>query len=327
MASERFGTGGFQNGGLGRSATQDETSGSFLYGRWFLSSTRSTLCNTQSGFDLYPEESLLLLRLRKMTAVIRPFFLVHIETAEPRLKFLHETGQLKNKVRSYLASVSFMDSQVGRVLDALEESGQKDKTIIVCWSDHGYHLGEKEITGKNTLWDPSTRVPLIFSGPGIAKDARCERPTELLDIYPTLAELCDLKSVPNELEGLSLVPLLKDARAPRNHPAVTSHGPGNDTVRTETHRYIRYADGSEELYDMKADPNEYTNIAGLAKYTKLKKSLSAYLPKNPAKPAPGSKPRLVELKEDGFVYWENERIEKNAEVPGLSSGAFFEVEY
>ena len=119
-----------------------------------------------------------------------------------------------------------------------------------------------------------------------------------------------------ELEGLSLVSLLKNADAPRNRPAVTSHGPKNDTVRTETHRYIRYADGSEELYDMKADPNEYTNLAGLAKYTE-QKSLAAYLPKNPAKPAPGSKPRLVELKEDGFVYWENERIEKNAQIPGL----------
>ena len=274
---------------------------------------------TQKWFDLYPEESLLPPPIKESDRSDTPHFswYTHWKLPEPRLKFLHETGQLKNKVRSYLASISFMDSQVGRVLDALEESGQKDKTIIVCWSDHGYHLGEKEITGKNTLWDPSTRVPLIFSGPGIAKNARCERPTELLDIYPTLAELCDLKSVPSELEGLSLVPLLKDAEAPRSRPAVTSHGPGNDTVRTETHRYIRYADGSEELYDMKADPNEYTNLAALAKYTELKKSLAAYLPKTPAKPAPGSKPRLVELKEDGFVYWENERIEKNAQIPGL----------
>ena len=149
-----------------------------------------------------------------------------------------------------------MDSQVGRVLDALKESGLEDNTIIVCWSDHGYHLGEKEITGKNTLWDPTTRVPLMFAGPGISKGARCGRPAELLDIYPTLAELCGLKSVPEEIEGLSLVPQLKDAKAPRSRPAMTSHGPGNDSVRTETHRYIRYADGSEELYDMRKDPHE-----------------------------------------------------------------------
>ena len=153
-----------------------------------------------------------------------------------------------------------MDAQVGRVLDALEASGQEDNTIVVVWSDHGYHLGEKEITGKNTLWDPSTRVPLIFAGPGISKGANCKRPVELLDIYPTLAELCDLQATPDRLEGLSLVPQLKDADAPRARPAVTSHGPGNDAVRTETHRYIRYADGSEELYDILADPHEYTNL-------------------------------------------------------------------
>ena len=115
---------------------------------------------------------------------------------------------------------------------------------------------------------------------------------------------------------MSLAPQLKDADAPRARPAVTSHGPGNDAVRTETHRYIRYADGSEELYDMLADPHEYTNLAHLSEHTALKKSLAAYLPKKPAKPVPGSKSRLVELKKDGFVYWENQRIEKDAKVPG-----------
>ena len=183
------------------------------------------------------------------------------------------------------------------------------------WGDYGYHLGEKEITGKNTLWDPSTRVPLIFAGPGIANGARCGRPVELLDIYPTLAELCDLQSTPDRLEGLSLAPQLKDADAPRARPAVTSHGPGNDAVRTETHRYIRYADGSEELYDMQADPHEYTNLADPPEHKALKKSLAAHLPKNPAKPVPGSKSRLVELKDDGFVDWENQRIEKGAKIP------------
>ena len=87
-------------------------------------------------------------------------------------------------------------------------------------------------------------------------------------------------------------------------------------MRTETHRYIRYADGSEELYDMLADPHEYTNLAGQSEHTALKKSLSAHLPKNPAKPVPGSNARLVELREDGHVYWQNERIEKDAKIPG-----------
>ena len=269
-------------------------------------------------FELYPEESLVLPPIKRDDRKDTPRFswYTHWRLPEPRLKIIEEHGQLKNKVRAYLACVSFMDAQVGRVLDALEASGLRDETIVVCWSDHGYHLGEKEITGKNTLWDPATRVPLIFAGPGISKDARCERPAELLDIYPTLAELCHLKSVPDDLEGRSLVPQLKDANAARTRPAITSHGPGNDAVRTETHRYIRYADGSEELYDMKQDPNEYTNLASNPETNPLKKKLAAYLPKNPAKPAAGSRARLVELKEDGSVYWENKRIEKGAKIPG-----------
>ncbi len=272
---------------------------------------------SQKWFDLYPEESLILPPIRRDDRQDTPRFSWHIHWSlpEPRLKFIEEQGQLKNKVRSYLASVSFVDAQVGRVLDALEASGLQDNTIVVCWSDHGYHLGEKEITGKNTLWDPSTRVALMFAGPGISEGARCKRPAELLDIYPTLAALCRLKAVPRELEGQSLVPLLKDANAPRAQPAITSHGPGNDAVRTETHRYIRYADGSEELYNMKKDPNEYTNLASNPETRALRKKLAAFLPKNPAKPAAGSKARLVELKEDGFVYWENKRIEKGAKIP------------
>ncbi len=268
-------------------------------------------------FDLYPEQSIVLPPIRRDDRNDTPRFswYIHWALPEPRLKSIKAHGLLKSKVRAYLACVSFMDAQVGRILDALEASGQQDNTIVVGWSDHGYHLGEKEITGKNTLWDPSTRVPLIFAGPGIAAGARCGRPVELLDIYPTLAELCNLQSTPDRLEGLSLAPLLKDADAPRARPAVTSHGPGNDAVRTETHRYIRYADGSEELYDMLADPHEYTNLADQPQHAALKKSLAAHLPKNPAKPAPGSNARLVELREDGHVYWQNERIEKDAKIP------------
>jgi arylsulfatase A-like enzyme len=272
---------------------------------------------SQKWFDLYPEDSLALPHIRRDDRQDTPRFswYIHWKLPEPRLKFLDENKQMKNKVRSYLASVSFVDAQVGRVLDALEASGLEDNTIVACWSDHGYHLGEKEITGKNTLWDPSARVPLMFAGPGISKGARCERPAELLDLYPTLAELCQLKSVPKGIEGLSLVPQLKDAKAPRTRPAITSHGPGNDSARTETHRYIRYADGSEELYDMRKDPHEYKNLASDPKTKKLRKKLAAYLPKNPAKPVAGSRSRLIERKKDGSVYWENKLIEKDAKIP------------
>ena len=139
---------------------------------------------------------------------------LHWKLPEPRFKFLEEANQWENLCRSYLACTSFVDSQVGRVLAALKKSGKADNTIVVLWSDHGWHLGEKLITGKNTLWDDGTRVPLIFAGPGIASEGRCTKPAELLDMYPTLLELCGLPEN-KHLEGHSLVPQLKDANADR----------------------------------------------------------------------------------------------------------------
>src|SRR5205807_3329356 len=145
---------------------------------------------------------------------------LHWKLPEPRLKWLKEHNQWRPLVRSYLASISFLDMEIGRVLKALSESGLEKNTIVVLWSDHGWHLGEKGITGKNSLWERSTRVPLVFAGPGVAAGAKCGRPVELLDLYPTLAELCGLPKK-DGLEGLSLVPQLKDASAPRDRPAVT----------------------------------------------------------------------------------------------------------
>src|SRR3712207_3606769 len=130
---------------------------------------------------------------------------LHWKLPEPRLAWLQRAGQWRPLVRAYLASTSFLDSQIGRVLDALEAAGHADDTVVVLWSDHGWHLGEKGVTGKNTLWERSTRVPLVITGPGVAPNARCVRPVELLDLYPTLAELCGLPAAAG-LEGLSLVP-------------------------------------------------------------------------------------------------------------------------
>ena len=136
---------------------------------------------------------------------------------EPRKLWIDENDQQINLVRSYLASTSFVDSQVGRILDALDKGGHSDNTIVVLWSDHGYHLGEKAITGKNTCGARSTRVPLIFAGPGVSSGQVSTKPAELLDIYPTLVELCGLPEL-DHLEGLSLKPQLVDADAPPNAP-------------------------------------------------------------------------------------------------------------
>jgi len=218
-------------------------------------------------------------------------------------------------VRAYLATISFMDSQVGRVMDALEKTGRADNTIVVLWSDHGWHLGEKLITGKNTLWERSTRVPLLFAGPGITAAARCARPAELLDIFPTLLELCGFPARA-DLEGHSLVPQLKDANAPREWPAITTHNQGNHSIRTEGWRYIRYADGSEELYDENKDPNEWTNLAKDPQFAGRKAELVKWLPKIDKAPVPGSKSRVLTYDPaTGEVVWEDKPVNKAEPLP------------
>jgi len=162
-------------------------------------------------------------------------------------------------VKAYLACVRWVDEQIGRVLDALDESPYADNTIIILYADHGYHLGEKQRWSKFSLWERTTRVPFIVSMPGGAK-GRSARPVELLSIYPTLIELCGLS--PNKsIEGVSIVPLLKDPHANWGHVAVSTLGHNNHSIRDERWRYIHYADGSEELYDHQTDPNEWENLA------------------------------------------------------------------
>ena len=208
-----------------------------------------------------------------------------------------------------------MDAQVGRLLDALEASGRADNTVIVLWGDHGYHLGEKLITGKNTLWERSTRVPLVIAGPGIGRGAKCARTVELLDLFPTLLELAGRPARP-DLEGHSLVPLLKDATAPRPWPAVTTHNQNNHSVRTERWRYIRYADGSEELYDLLADPNEWKNLAGVPAHVAVKRELARWLPPVNLPPAPGSAERVLTYNPDtGEVNWEGKPVGRADPIP------------
>jgi arylsulfatase A-like enzyme len=271
----------------------------------------------QKWFDLYPDDDSLVMPPVKpddRNDVPRFAWYLHWKLPEPRLAWLQSSLQWRPLVRAYLASISFVDNQVGRLLDALDASGQSDRTIIVLWSDHGFHLGEKGISGKNTLWERSTRVPLIFAGPGVAKGEECASPAELLDLYPTLSELCALPRQQG-LEGHSLVPQLHDAKAPREWPAITTHGPNNHTVRTDRWRYIRYADGSEELYDCRSDPNEWTNLAADPAHASTKAELARWLPQRNAEPAPGNTTRLVDRKPDGRVFWEGKLIAPGAPVP------------
>ena len=203
--------------------------------------------------------------------------------APPHQWFL-ESGRWREAVQSYLACVRWTDEQVGRLLEALEGSAHAKNTIVVLYSDHGFFLGEKERWAKQSLWERATRVPFIIDAPGMIDGAVCKRPTELLSIYPTLIDLCDLP-IRNDLDGVNLKPLLEDPYAEWPHLALTTHGKDNHTVRSETHRYIRYVDGSEELYDLRIDPNEWTNIASDPSQSDLKAKLAKSFPKTNAAPA------------------------------------------
>jgi arylsulfatase A-like enzyme len=189
-------------------------------------------------------------------------------------------------VRAYLASISYADAMVGHLLDALEKSSYRDNTIVVVWSDHGWHLGEKGAWHKRTLWQRATHVPLFIVAPGITRGGPvCSRAVNLIDIYPTLIDLCGLNSH-KRLDGKSLVTLLRNPKATWERPSVITLGRGNHAVRSERWRYIRYNDGTEELYDCKNDTHEWTNLAAESHFDSIKRDLARWLPKNDAPLAP-----------------------------------------
>jgi len=194
-------------------------------------------------------------------------------------------GKWRDAVRAYLAAITFADAMIGRLLDGLEKSPHAKNTIIVFWSDNGWHLGEKQHWHKSTLWQRSTHVPLIIAGPGTRQQGQPRKQAvSLLDIYPTLVDLCGLPKR-KELEGLSLRPLLESSAAKRP-PAVIDFMQGNHAVRTDRWRYIKYHDGTEELYDESVDLQDWKNLAGDPQYAALKKDLAQWIPKHaaPSKP-------------------------------------------
>ncbi|MBI5689541.1 MAG: sulfatase [Verrucomicrobia bacterium] len=272
---------------------------------------------TQKWFDLYPDDDSVLPKIKVDDRTDTPRFswYLHWNLPEPRLKWVQENNQWRNLVRSYLACTSFVDAQVGRIMTALEEAGLADQTVVVLWGDHGWHLGEKGITGKNTLWDDGTRVPLVFAGPGVARGGRSLQPADLLDIYPTLADLCGLPPR-SDLEGISLAPQLRNPQARRERPAITSHNQGNHGIRSERWRYIRYADGTEELYDHLSDPDEWKNLAGDPAFAAVIAEHKKWLPKIDRPPAPNSASRVLTYdRATDEAVWEGQKVRRNDPIP------------
>ncbi len=240
----------------------------------------------QKYFDMYPLDKITLPLVKDddlddVPAIGKQMALMNTHDHERVLKYKQwETG-----VRSYLAAISFADAQVGRVLNALDNGPHAKNTNIILWSDHGWHLGEKLHWRKFTLWERATRNVLMISAPGMVKPgSRCDRTVSLLDVYPTLTELHGLPSREG-LEGLSLMPLLKNA-SEWEHPAITTYLRANHAVRDSNWRYIRYHDGTEELYDRRQDPNEWTNLAGKDGMQQTKRGLARFLPISDAPDVP-----------------------------------------
>lgn len=194
--------------------------------------------------------------------------------------------QWKQAVQGYLATIKFLDGQIGRLADAVDESGRSERLVIVLWSDHGWHLGEKQHWRKFALWEEAARAPLAFIAPGVTKPGtRCDAAVDFMSIYPTTVDLMGLP-IPEHVQGPSLRPLLENPQSAWDRVGLTTHGRGNHAVRDLDWRYIRYADGSEELYDHRTDPYEWTNLAGRPEQAAVQRRLAAQLPSEESADAP-----------------------------------------
>jgi len=237
----------------------------------------------QKWFDLYPEEEVQL-----------P---VHLENdledafshgRESWHKWVTDNDQWRNFMRGYLASISYVDHELGRLLDGFDQSPMAENTVVVLWSDHGFHIGEKENWEKFALWEQTTRVPLFIHAPGVSADGeRTDQPTTLTDLYPTICELAGLP-VPEQCTGTSLVPQLVDPSMPNDRTSLTSfvfsprgNGPSHG-ISDREYRYIQYADGFEELYYLKKDPAEFHNLADDPAFSEVKDRLAKAIPKTTA---------------------------------------------
>ncbi|WP_198673751.1 sulfatase-like hydrolase/transferase [Algibacillus agarilyticus] len=237
----------------------------------------------QKWFDMHPTEDIVLPPYLRNDLDDVPDMAKQVadHPMMPTTEWAIKNGEYRKIVQGYLASVSFVDSCIGKVMDALENSQYADNTAVVLWGDHGYSIGEKEKFAKMSLWERATRTPLIIKPPKSKGQQVSNRPVTLLDLYPTLLKMCGLPANPN-VEGNDLTPLLNDPNAEWDKVAVTTYGADNHAIKTDRYRYIHYEDGSEELYDHKFDRDEWRNLAADPAYNDIKQKLKAHVPKNNA---------------------------------------------
>lgn len=200
-----------------------------------------------------------------------------------------KSGRWKEAVQAYLATIAYMDMNLGRLLDALDRSPYRDNTIVVFWGDHGWHLGEKSHWRKFALWEEATRTPLIWRVPGLTQPGSvCARPIDFMTLYPTLTDLCGIPT-PTHVQGVSLRALLANPQAEWKIPAVITYLHGNHAARSSQWRYIRYQNGDEELYDETKDPNEWVNLASHPEFARVKAELATFFPTTNVAPRPSDR--------------------------------------
>ena len=227
-------------------------------------------------FDLYPLESIQVPETPADEFDDIPEWGKRLANRKVKYDPVVASGKTAEVIQAYLAAISFTDNQVGRLIDALEASPYAQNTIVVLWSDHGFHLGEKFHFAKSTLWEESARIPCIIYAPGLTDGTNCDRPMDTIDLYPTLTDLCGLNA-PDNLDGISMRPLLQNPEMPWK-PAISILQHQNVTVRSDDFRYIRYADGSEELYDHRKDASEHQNLAANPEYAGRIQELGQHIP-------------------------------------------------
>ena len=234
----------------------------------------------QKWFDLYPLEDIQTppYKLDDLNDIPPVGMKINDLPMMPSTEWAKESGEWKKIVQAYLACISYVDYELGRVLDALENSKHADNTVIVLWSDHGYRLGEKGTFAKHALWETATKAPLIFAGPNLPKGKKINAPVEMLSIYPTLLELSGLPAYKRN-EGYSLVDMMQQNKGLADAKAITTFGMNNHAIKMDKYRYIQYEDGKEEFYDHNSDPNEWNNEAGNPKYRAQIEKMKALLPK------------------------------------------------
>lgn len=223
---------------------------------------------------------------------------------------LVELGVYEDAMVGYLACVSYADAMLGRVLDALDQSDHADNTIVVLWSDHGYHLGEKGQWGKHTLWQRTSGVPMIVAGGEVAKNRKVDATVSLIDLYPTFVEMCGLEK-PDRLDGTSIASTLRDPGSAKDRSVLLPYMDGKSfAVINRDWRYIRYHNGAEELYDLKNDPNEWHNLANKTEHSALKKQLAAQAPDTFAPLA--TEVKTLRLVTEGTDFrWETKPVKKS----------------